>query len=211
MVSRERFMVGALTLLSILQLPYPAYAQSDETNDSSKTLDMNLHRQSTMVWCWVAAIATVVEYTDGQVVQDCDILNAYDHFLGGPATCCAGDPRCVRGGTADEMETILGRIYGIHGFGLTTFPSFDSIVRQINRNRPYIVLFRTSPASGHAVVVSGYDSSNQTLHVLDPFYGEQDAQYNKLRSLATFAMRIDSAPRTEPSDEPTELKSDPTP
>lgn len=144
-------------------------------------LDISFHRQNTMVWCWAATIAMVVEYATGDSIEDCEVLNKYDMSLGGPGACCYGDNRCVRTGQTSEMAHILGNLFSVHGRYIPRPPSFDEIKRSIDNDHPLIATLQNPMGSGHVVVVSGYRNPNQVI-VLDPMNGRHVVGYQTLIS-----------------------------
>lgn len=146
----------------------------------SSELNINFHPQNTLVWCWAATIAMVVEYVTGNSIEDCEILNIYDSSRGGPGTCCRGDYRCIRTGQPNEMGHILGDLFGIHGRYISRPPSFDEIKLSIDNKHPLIATLQTS-GSGHVVVISGYELPDQVI-VLDPMNGKHIVNYQTIIS-----------------------------
>jgi hypothetical protein len=142
---------------------------------SSRTLSIAAIPQQTQLWCWAATSEMIFRYY-GRPVTQCQLVSAY---LNRP--CCTGDPACIVG--SGNMETIqqglflLGGIRSIHVGPIT----FGQIVTEISAGRPIMVGYRNSFA-GHVVLVTGYNTANNFVHVLDPFYGTFDVPYG-----ATFA------------------------
>lgn len=145
----------------------------------SSELEINFHRQNTVVWCWAATIAMVVEYVKGENIEDCEVLSRYDRSLGGPGNCCYGDRRCIRTGQISEMGQILGNIFNIRGRYISKPPSFQELKNSINNDNPIIATLQHPRGSGHVVVVSGYQNPNRVV-VLDPMHGKHIVNYNTL-------------------------------
>ena len=132
----------------------------------------------------------VGQYITGRAAEDCEVLSRYDAMLGGPGGCCADPKRCTRTGRADEMKLILGNIYGIAGFHHVRPLRFNEIVREIRKNRPFIIAMR-KPRGGHVVVISGYHYPDKVV-VLDPIYGRQIVPYRVLRHNSTYGVWTDT-------------------
>jgi len=145
-----------------------------------KVLPVRLHAQHTMVWCWAASAAMVIEYETGDPTEDCEVLAAYDTALGGAGMCCIDPSSCMRGGVPGEIENILGNIAGIHG---TTQPypaSFDEVRAHLDTGHPLILWLWRTETSAHVVVVAGYRADGSLL-VLDPMQGQVWVSYAVLR------------------------------
>jgi hypothetical protein len=144
---------------------------------SARTLPVRLHRQHTLVWCWAASIAMVVEYLTGNPIEDCEVLSRYDAALGGPGTCCVGDNRCMRGGMPGEIAPIIRNLYGVQVSALERALSWSEIVGEIDNSRPVIAWVWNSPTSAHVVVIVGYEDSGQLI-VDDPLRGQLALPYS---------------------------------
>jgi len=169
---KKNFLLTTI-LLVFLIFPYEA---------NSRELNINHHRQNTIVWCWAATIAMVVEYIYDINVEDCEVLSKYDISLGGKGACCFGDRQCVRTGQLHEMGHILGTLYGIRGRYIPYPPTYNQIKNSIDLNYPLIATLQQRNGSGHVVVISGYTNNNNVI-VLDPMSnGKQIVNYNTLIS-----------------------------
>jgi hypothetical protein len=168
----NKFKLTIICFILLLSVPLKSY---------SEELDISFHRQNTMVWCWAATIAMVVEYVTGDSIEDCEVLNKYDRSLGGTGTCCYGDNRCVRTGQTREMAHILGDLFGVHGRYIPRPPSFDEIKRSINNDHPLIATLQNPMGGGHVVVVSGYENPYRVI-LLDPINGRHVVGYQTLIS-----------------------------
>jgi len=146
---------------------------------ASKSLDVKFHRQNTVVWCWAATIAMVVEYLKDEDLEDCEVLSKYDRALGGRGLCCEGASECMRAGQSEEMAGILGRLFDIHGRYVPRPLSFGDVVTLIDDEKPIIAGLQ-KPSSGHVVVISGYNTSDGTVKVMDPMYGIHWVPYQRL-------------------------------
>lgn len=146
-----------------------------------RVLQIRPHAQHTLVWCWAASAAMVIEYATGRPTEDCQVLEAYDRALGGLGRCCS-DPRpCLRGGKPGEIESILGTLYRISGHTELSPPSFGEMAAQIDRGGPLILWLWRTPTSAHVVVASGYDA-NGRVQIMDPMQGPVWVAYPVLRA-----------------------------
>jgi len=172
-----------LVLASSIAPALPAEAASFER----KSLEVKFHQQNTVVWCWAATIAMVVEYLKDESLEDCQVLSKYDRALGGRGLCCEGAYECMRTGQSNEMASILGNLFDIHGRYDPRPLSFADVVRLIDDDKPIIAGLQ-KPSSGHVVVISGYDTSDRTVKVLDPMYGVHWVSYDRL--IASWEMGV---------------------
>ena len=178
MTARKVHMTCPLTLICGLCVCLGTLGQAD-----AKELEIRFHRQHTVVWCWAATIAMVVEYATDQSIEDCQVLSMYDESLGGPGECCQ-DLHCVRTGSTQEMADILGNVFDIHGGYLPSPISFSQVRNHIDNDRPLIAGLRGGPGA-HVVVISGYRSPF-TVIVLDPLSGRHEVDWGALIVNAQF-------------------------
>jgi hypothetical protein len=168
-------LVGAVLLFFSI-VPATSFGQSSE-----RVLPIRPHLQHTLVWCWGASAAMVIEYMTGNRIEDCEVLSAYDRRLGGPGLCCQGDSHCLRGAMPGEIERIFGQVFNIHGRSQPMPATFSEIVDSIDNGKPIVIwLWRTS-TSAHVVVIAGYRMPS-TVVVLDPMSGRNDVDYQTLRT-----------------------------
>lgn len=167
--------VSTLLLLSV------GLIATSNAQPSEKVLPIRPHFQHTLVWCWGASAAMVIEYMTGKRIEDCEVLSAYDRRLGGRGRCCQGDATCHRGAMPGEIERIFGQIFNIHGRSQSTPASFQEIVDSIDDDKPIVIWLWRSAASAHVVVIKGYRMPN-TVVLLDPMSGQHDVNYQALRA-----------------------------
>ena len=135
----------------------------------SASLSVPFHTQNTGEWCWAAATAMVADYMKTFPVLDCQILTEYDiRFWNGPGLCCSTG-ECVRPGTTAEIQAMLANIFYIQSELVLRPLSLAELQQTIGAGRP--VIAHLQGFSGHFVVISAYDITQQTVTVLDPFYG----------------------------------------
>lgn len=146
----------------------------------TRELPMKFHQQNTLVWCWAATIAMVVEYTKQFDLEDCAVLSEYDMQLGGWGLCCMQDISCNRTGETWEMEDILEKIFKIQCSYRRSAIPYHEIVDEIDAQRPLIAGLRKL-GGGHVVVISGYQYPSNVI-VLDPLNGREIIPYATLKA-----------------------------
>lgn len=132
--------------------------------------------QHTIVWCWAASAAMVIQQQTGRWVEDCTILS--DYFR---VDCCGAPQRCMRPGGVQEVRTLLAG-YGVPNNVIPSGLNFQQIAHSINANKPIIAwLMPSSPNEkiGHVVVIAGYEP-NGLVYVYDPFNGQSLIPYQAL-------------------------------
>src|ERR1051325_1389277 len=136
----------------------------------SRILPIAAVPQQTQLWCWAATSEMIFRYY-GVPVTQCQLVSAY---LNRP--CCLADPACVvPSGTMETIQRgllVMGGIRSIHVGPL----SFAQLANEISAGRPVMIGYRNS-FSGHVVLVTGYNSANNFVHILDPFFGTFDVPY----------------------------------
>jgi len=144
-------------------------------------LPVRFHRQASPVWCWAAVSAMVVSYIQKLDLEDCQVLAEYDMRLGGAGLCCAGAAQCQRGGLGlEEVGTLLGQVFNVHGQYDYQPLDFDGVVAEIDGGRPILaMLAQPGSQASHVVLISGYQGTG-TLIVLDPLNGRYSVSYSVL-------------------------------
>lgn len=146
---------------------------------ASKRLNYTQQVQQQNQWCWAATGASI-EQTLGVTVSQTAFCAAGKGSSGGycpnqPAQI----PEIVRGfrGTGFNAQDARGTI------------SFASITQQIDAGIPNLTGIYWTSGGGHAEVIYGYDTTNQSILVGDPWPTYQRYQtwsYNQYRSNAKF-------------------------
>lgn len=137
------------------------------------------HRQDIPAWGWAAAAAMVVEFLNGWVTQDCQVLVAYDRLLGGPGSCCEDPMACMRPGVSQEIVYVLESVYGLPGRHLPRALTFAEIAGEIDAGRPVIAALRKADVD-HVVVITGYEGSGRVI-LVDPLRGKTRVPYAQVR------------------------------
>ncbi|WP_156892907.1 papain-like cysteine protease family protein [Actinokineospora enzanensis] len=140
----------------------PWRASLDAAPLAAKKLTYTQQVQTQDQWCWAA---------DGSSIE---------RSLGGTASqqqfCAAGKGRCVNQGA--QISEI---VRGFQGTGFNAQDaggpvSFATITKQIDAGSPQLTGIYWTSGGGHAEVIYGYDSSNQTIYIGDPWPSYQRYQ-----------------------------------
>ncbi|MCP2257136.1 Peptidase_C39 like family protein [Streptoalloteichus tenebrarius] len=126
---------------------------------AERTLNFQEQVQQQTNWCW-AATGVSIEQFHGAATSQAEFCAA------GKGTSAGNCPN--QGGTIPEI---------VRGFQRTGFSarsaggavSFATITSQIDAGTPMLAGIYWTQGGGHAEVIYGYDSSNQTLNVADPW------------------------------------------
>lgn len=166
--------VSAAVLVLLTGWTSPSSAQG-------RVLSIRPHQQHTIVWCWGAAAAMVVEFETRRPTEDCEVLSAYDRRYGAGRQCCVSPGACLRGAIPGEIETILGTVFSIHGRSQPFAASFEQVRDHLDTGHPLILWLWRSPTTAHVVVIAGY-RPDRSLLVLDPMQGPAWVDYSVLRA-----------------------------
>ncbi|MEO1109512.1 MAG: papain-like cysteine protease family protein [Pseudomonadota bacterium] len=116
--------------------------------------------QQTNVWCWVAVVEQVAHWKHGThpstAPHQCELVSTANSD---PAPhCCSGNPafahKCVRTGHTNEIMGLLH--YTGSGYASYNPPANPMVLyNTLASNRPIILELKTTPYSGHVVVLRG--------------------------------------------------------
>ena len=169
----RRFWTNATCTLAII------LALAPDARGQQRILPVPLKLQNTLVWCWAASAAMVIEYETRQPIIDCQVLDAYARAMGRSGGCCQFPARCMRGAIPGEIEQIL---LG-HGINMRSqqFPApLHEVQQHLNRGHPLIIWLWRTPNSAHVVTIVGYRGSALLVH--DPMQGAVWVQDQVLRA-----------------------------
>ncbi|GLZ37022.1 papain-like cysteine protease family protein [Actinokineospora sp. NBRC 105648] len=132
----------------------------------SKRLNYSQQVQTQNQWCWAA---------DGSSIE---------RLLGGAATqqtFCAAGKGTSAGYCPNQAAQISEIVRGFRGTGFKAQDaggpiSFSSITKQIDAGIPNLTGIYWTSGGGHAEVIYGYDTSNQTIMIGDPWPSYQRYQ-----------------------------------
>ncbi|MEU5692020.1 papain-like cysteine protease family protein [Actinosynnema sp. NPDC020468] len=157
----------------------PARASLNAAPLAAKKLNYSQQVQSQNQWCWAA---------DGSSIEQ---------LLGGTAsqqTFCAAGKGTSAGYCPNQAAQISEIVRGFRGTGFNAQDaggpiSFSSITKQIDAGIPNLTGIYWTSGGGHAEVIYGYDSANQSILVGDPWPTYQRYQtwaYNQYTSNSRF-------------------------
>lgn len=136
----------------------------------SSQLSIDMQTQEQDEWCWVASGDTIASYLGHGTDQNsfCDLAHGYD-----TGTQCPNEPGYL---SYDQQAfQSLGVSPGTESGAL----SFNTIVSEINGNRPILTGISWTSGGGHAEVIYGYDQGSQTISFGDPW--PSDNRYNQMQ------------------------------
>lgn len=183
-MSRAWRLVGFRTILSLMTLLLfaggscggggekpclptdPGCGGSTPTFPASRTLSVPFIAQRTPVWCWAATSTMVLNYY-GNLADQCQIVS---YIL--QRNCClfgVGDSFCATTASLQAMQAAMA-FGGVRSTYVPSPLTFEQIVTEIGSGRPIILSYRGS-FSGHVVTLVGYNRTNQTVVIYDPYYG----------------------------------------
>ena len=152
---------------------YYSYYCYTDASTTSKILSVTQINQETTNWCW-AASSQMIMYYAGTYVQQCYEANS----VFGRTDCCSNktSTSCNNGATDNQMYNNFYH-WGFANTVYNSYLSYSAVQSEINSNRPFNIHWAWKYRGGHAVVVQGYDSS-QNLYINDPWYGQQTRSYS---------------------------------
>ncbi|CCH31147.1 papain-like cysteine protease family protein [Actinosynnema sp. NPDC047251] len=157
----------------------PAAALAGVEPQAAKRLNYTQQVQQQDQWCWAATGASI-ERTLGVTTSQ--------------QTFCAAGKNSSPGYCPNEGAEIPEIVDGFRGTGFTAEDangtiSYASITQQIDAGIPHLTGIYWTAGGGHAEVIYGYDTTNQTILVGDPWPAYQRYQtwsYNQYRRNARF-------------------------
>jgi hypothetical protein len=162
----KRLILGAGVLLTLPS----AFAQY-------RALSVPLVTQEHSEWCWAGSSKAVLNYY-GQTPSQCQIVNwAY-----GLNSACgnstfnwnsnANQPNSIYG-TSGSVQNILYH-WGLPNSAYNYASSWNTIVNDINANRPFVIRYGWTNGGGHILVGTGYETYNgeDYVYMMNPWPGE---------------------------------------
>lgn len=158
-MSRRRFTTAApaLALASGLLLAAGGTAQAESNYD-----DITMLKQEKSQWCWAASGLTIAKY-QGYNTTQADFCDRSSRYSGGPS--CNNQPA-----TLQDMANAWSSL-GLSktGTGLNSAASFAQVSTDVKAARPIGARIGWASGGGHMNIVYGYDTSNNTIAVGDPW------------------------------------------
>ena len=130
--------------------------------------------QKTPVWCWAAVAQQVIKLRRGKSPPQCALVAMVHGRY--PSFCCPGYSRCMKAGSLQQIQTLI-RNFGRRASSLRAPTDALSLYRTLRAGDPVILALRTSPYSGHVVVLKGMSwrtgadgRPEAILHINDPIH-----------------------------------------
>ncbi|MFI1889005.1 papain-like cysteine protease family protein [Streptomyces jumonjinensis] len=148
---------GIALTASALLLTAGGTAQADSAYNN-----INMLKQEKSQWCWVASGLTIAQY-HGYGTTQTDFCNRAARYSGGPS--CNNQPARLEDMANAWWDLGMSR----PGTGLNSAASFNQVSTDVKAYRPIGARIGWTSGGGHMNVVYGYDTSNNTIAVADPW------------------------------------------
>lgn len=123
--------------------------------------DINMQKQEKTQWCWDASGNTIASWW-GYNYSQTDFCNLAHNATG---VSCDNQPATL----GDMAGAWQGMGFGNTGQGVSSPLSFSETSNEVNAGRPMAVRIGWTSGGGHMNVIYGYDESNNTIGVGDPW------------------------------------------
>jgi hypothetical protein len=142
-----------------------------------RTLSVPLTTQEHSQWCWSASSKAVLNFY-AKTPSQCQIVNwAFGlNYACGNSTfnwnSRANQPNNMYGSNG-SVQKILAN-WGVPNGAYSVASSWNSVLSDINANRPFVMRYGWSNGGGHILVGRGYETVNGTsyVYIMDPWPGE---------------------------------------
>ena len=143
-----------------------------------RILNVPLVTQQHSEWCWAGSSQAILNYY-GESPSQCQIVNwAYGiNYACGSSyfdwNSYANAPNSLFGG-GGSVQDILWNYGGISNYAYNYAISWNSVVNDINNNRPFVIRYGWTNGGGHIMVGRGYETWNGTnyIYIMNPWPGE---------------------------------------
>ncbi|MFD2470877.1 papain-like cysteine protease family protein [Amycolatopsis silviterrae] len=177
-VSQPNGLIKTATHTQVREIQ-PLGARTSHALPASKQLDYSQQVQENDQWCWAADGASIEQSQGGSASQE---------------EFCAAGKGSPGGYCPNEAAQIYEIVQGFQGTGFSAQDangpiSYSSIQNQVNSGILNLTGIYWTSGGGHAEVIYGYDSSNQSLMVGDPwptYERYQTWDYNQYRRNGQF-------------------------
>lgn len=146
-----------------------------------KQLNVPLTTQEHSQWCWSGSSKAVIGFYKSAPSQ-CAIVNwAFGiNYACGNGTfnwnSYANQPNSLYG-SGGSVQNILSN-WGVGTYAYTYASSWNSVVSDINANKPFVIRFGWTAGGGHIMVGTGYEVWNGYSYVtyMNPWPGEGNSE-----------------------------------
>src|SRR4051794_12834935 len=110
--------------------------------------------QETPAWCWAAVAQQIILAAAGpqQTPQQCALVAIANNA--DPGVCCSGNPACVRTGSLEQIQFLIGR-FGRHASMIAPPTDPMTLYNTLASHRPIILHIVSGPGTSHVVVLRG--------------------------------------------------------
>ncbi len=148
---------AALTVALAASGLFAAAAGTAHAEAGQDTITM--YKQEKTQWCWVASGLTIAKFQGFGSTQT-DFCNRAQPYYG-----CNNQPA-----TLDDMARAWGSLGMAHtGSGLNSAATFNQVYTEVKAARPIGARIGWASGGGHMNVVYGFDTSQNTIAVADPW------------------------------------------
>ena len=142
-----RFLAQFL-LAAVLVLP------ASPGNAQEVMLDVPNVMQETPVWCWAAVSEQIITWSQGpgRSPPQCALVAMANGAP--PTTCCNPNPSCIRTGSMQQIQALLGT-FGGRASALAPPTDPMTLFRTLAAGSPVILHVRSGQSSSHVVVLRG--------------------------------------------------------
>lgn len=143
----------------------------------SKYLNVPFVQQEHSQWCWAGTSKSILNFYN-KTPSQCQIVNwAYGlNYACGNTTfdwnSAANQPNGMYGSNG-SVQNILN-YWGVPNTAYSTASSWNSVVYDVNNNRPFVIRYGWTNGGGHIMVGYGYQVVNnvQYIRIMNPWPGE---------------------------------------
>ncbi|MET3135173.1 hypothetical protein AAKU55_005481 [Oxalobacteraceae bacterium GrIS 1.11] len=142
-----------------------------------RTLNIPLVTQEHSQWCWAGSSKAVLNFYN-KTPSQCQIVNwafGLNYACGNSSfnwNSNANQPNNMYGGNG-SVQGILQN-WGVPNNAINNYLSWNSVLNDINANRPFVIRYGWTNGGGHILVGSGYETVNGVnyLYIMNPWPGE---------------------------------------
>ncbi|MET3132995.1 hypothetical protein AAKU55_003277 [Oxalobacteraceae bacterium GrIS 1.11] len=142
-----------------------------------RTLNVPLVTQEHSQWCWAGSSKAVLNYYN-KTPSQCQIVNwafGLNYACGNTNfnwNSYANQPNSIYG-TNGSVQNILNA-WGVPNSAYNSASSWNTVVSDINANRPFVIRYGWSNGGGHIMVGRGYETWNGVnyVYIMNPWPGE---------------------------------------
>ncbi|RFP07956.1 MULTISPECIES: C39 family peptidase [unclassified Duganella] len=142
-----------------------------------RTLNVPLVTQEHSQWCWAGSSKAVLNYYN-QTPSQCQIVNwafGLNYACGSTDfnwNSNANQPNNMYGSNG-SVQNIL-KAWGVNNTAYNSASSWNSVVSDVNANRPFVIRYGWTNGGGHIMVGRGYETANGVnyVYIMNPWPGE---------------------------------------